>query len=214
MSGLHVFLTGATGYIGERLVPELLRRGHSVTVLARTKSKRRLPPGVEVVRGDALEAASFVGAVPPADTLVHLVGTPRPRPAKAADFRAIDLPSIQASVTAALMAGVRHLIYLSVAHPAPVMRAYIAVREEGEELVRRSGLAATVVRPWYVLGPGHRWPYLLLPVYWLLERIPSTCAGALRLGLVTREQMVSALVRAVEQVPTGVRVVEVPEIRA
>jgi uncharacterized protein YbjT (DUF2867 family) len=211
---LHVFLTGATGYIGERLVPELLHRGHSVTVLARTNSRRRLPPGVEVVRGDALEAASFVGAVPPADTLVHLVGTPRPSPAKAAEFRAIDLPSIQASVTAALMAGVRHLIYLSVAHPAPVMQAYIAVREEGEELVRRSGLAATLVRPWYVLGPGHRWPYLLLPLYWLLERIPSTRAGALRLGLVTREQMVATLVRAVEQVPTGVRVVEVPEIRA
>jgi uncharacterized protein YbjT (DUF2867 family) len=211
---LHVFLTGATGYIGEGLVPELLRRGHAVTALARVGSKRRLPPGVEVVRGDALEAASFVGAVPPADTLVHLVGTPRPGPAKAAEFRAVDLPSIKASVTAALMAGVRHLVYLSVAHPAPVMRAYIAVREEGEELVRRSGLAATLVRPWYVLGPGHRWPYLLLPLYWVLERIPSTHPGALRLGLVTRDQMVSALVRAVEQVPTGIRVVEVPEIRA
>jgi uncharacterized protein YbjT (DUF2867 family) len=211
---LHVFLTGATGYIAQGLLPELLRRAHAVKALVRVGSKARLERGVEVVRGDALDAGSFVGAVPPADTLVHLVGTPRPSPAKAAEFRAVDLPSIQASVTAALLAGVRHLVYLSVAQPAPVMRAYIAVRQEGEELVRRSGLAATLVRPWYVLGPAHRWPYLLLPLYRLLERIPATRAGALRLGLVTREQMVSALVRAVEQVPTGIRVVEVPEIRA
>ena len=94
------------------------------------------------------------------------------------------------------------------------MRAYIAVRQEGEALVRRSGLAATLIRPWYVLGPGHRWPYLMLPLYWALERIPSTRPGALRLGLVTREQIVAALVRAVEHMPTDVRVVEVPEIRA
>lgn len=213
-SGLHVFLTGATGYIGQGLLPGLLRRGHAVKALARAGSERRLPPGVEIVRGDALDAGSFVGGVPPADTLVHLVGTPRPSPAKAAAFRAVDLPSIKASVTAAQLAGVRHLIYLSVAHPAPVMRAYIAVRQEGEALVRHSGLAATLIRPWYVLGPGHRWPYLMLPLYWVLERIPSTRPGALRLGLVTREQIVAALVRAVEHMPTDVRVVEVPEIRA
>ena len=54
----------------------------------------------------------------------------------------------------------------------------------------------------------------MLPLYWALERIPSTRPGALRLGLVTREQMVAALVRAVEHMPTDVRVVEVPEIRA
>jgi uncharacterized protein YbjT (DUF2867 family) len=166
------------------------------------------------VCGDALDGESFAGGVAPADTLVHLVGTPRPSPAKAAEFRAVDLPSIRASVTAATRAGVRHLVYVSVAQPAPVMRAYVAVRQEGEELIRRSGLAATLLRPWYVLGPGHRWPYLLLPLYWLLERIPSTRPGASRLGLVTRAQMVSALVRAVEAVPEGVRVVEVPEIRA
>jgi uncharacterized protein YbjT (DUF2867 family) len=211
---LHVFLTGGTGYIGRSLIPGLLRRGHAVKALVREGSEGRLPPGVEVVRGDALDAVSFVGAVPPADTLVHLIGTPRPSPAKAAEFRAVDLSSINASVTAAQLAGVRHLVYVSVAQPAPVMRAYIAVRQEGEELVRRSGLPATLIRPWYVLGPGHRWPYLLLPLYWLLERIPSTRDGARRLALVTREQMVSALVRAIEHVPTGVRVVEVPEIRA
>jgi uncharacterized protein YbjT (DUF2867 family) len=102
---------------------------------------------------------------------------------------------------------------VSVAHPAPVMKAYIAVRQEGERLVRASGARATILRPWYVLGPGHLWPYALLPLYALLERLPSTAEGARRLGLVTRRQIVAALVQAVENPPDAVRIVEVPEIR-
>ncbi|HEX8243550.1 MAG TPA: hypothetical protein VF541_08645, partial [Longimicrobium sp.] len=73
---------------------------------------------------------------------------------------------------------------------------------------------ATFIRPWYVLGPGHRWAYALKPVYWLLERIPATREQARRLGLVTLDDMVAALVHAVENPPaSGLRVVEVPEIR-
>ena len=72
---------------------------------------------------------------------------------------------------------------------------------------------ATFLRPWYVLGPGHRWPYLLAPMYWIFERLPGTGDAARRIGLVTLPQMVAALVRAVENPARGVRVVEVPEIR-
>jgi hypothetical protein len=63
-----------------------------------------------------------------------------------------------------------------------------------------------------VLGPGHRWPYVLLPAYWLLEQLSATRETAQRLGLVTLDQMVNALVIAVES-PAASRVVEVPEIR-
>lgn len=164
--------------------------------------------------GDALEPGSYRDQVAPADTLVHLVGTPRPGPAKAAEFRRVDLVSAEAAISAALHAGVQHFVYLSVAQPAPVMRAYVAVRREAEALVRASGLVATFLRPWYVLGPRHRWPWLLLPMYAVLSVIPSTSDGARRLGLVTRRQMVGALVRAVEAPPDWVRVVEVPEIRS
>ena len=61
---------------------------------------------------------------------------------------------------------------------------------------------------------GHRWPYFLLPGYWLLEKLPPTREGARRLGLVTLAQMVSALVRAAEDPARGIRIVDVPGIRA
>jgi uncharacterized protein YbjT (DUF2867 family) len=84
------------------------------------------------------------------------------------------------------------------------MRAYIAARVEAEDAIRESGLTATILRPWYVLGPGRRWPILLGPI---LRRVSP------RLSLVTVEQMVAALADAVEHPPEGVRIVEVPEIR-
>lgn len=162
---------------------------------------------------DPLKDGSYLEAIKGAGTFVHLIGVPHPSPAKAAQFRAIDLPSAQVAIKAARDAGIRHFVYLSVAQPAPMMQAFIAVRSEGEEMIRASGLDATFVRPWYVLGPGHRWPYFLLPLYWIAEQLPATRESARRLGLVTISQMLKALVWAVENPPTGVRILDVPKIR-
>jgi uncharacterized protein YbjT (DUF2867 family) len=212
--GCCVFVTGSTGYLGRALIPVLLERGHTVRALVRAESAARVPRGAEVVVGDALRPATFVHAIAPADTLVHLIGTPHPSPAKAASFRAVDLASAESALAAALTAGVTHFVYVSVAQPAPVMRAYIEARQAAEARIRASGLAATIVRPWYVLGPGHRWPGLLLPVYALMERMPATRERAERLGLVTLAQMVAALTAAIEQGPAGERILNVPDIRA
>lgn len=209
-----VFITGGTGYLGGSLIPVLLERGHRVRALIRSGSKGVLPPGCEIVSGNALDANTYKHLIRPADTFVHLVGVPHPSPSKGAEFRKVDLVSGREAITAAAEVGVPHFVYLSVAHPAPMMKDYIAVRVECEALIQQRGLNATVLRPWYVLGPEHRWPYLLLPFYKLAEWLPFTREGARRLGLVTLRQMVLALAAAVENPTHGLRVVGVPEIRA
>jgi uncharacterized protein YbjT (DUF2867 family) len=208
-----VFITGGTGYLGRPLILQLMQRRHEVRALVRPGSEGKLPPGCTAVTGDALDANSYAGQIGPADTFVQLVGVSHPNPSKAAEFQRIDLASATGAVGAS-MPGVQHFDYVSVAQPAPVMKAYIAVRAECEAKIRESGVNATILRPWYVLGPGHRWPYVLVPAYWLMGMIPATRAGAHRLGLITLEHMVRALVRAIENPASGVRTVEVPEIRA
>jgi uncharacterized protein YbjT (DUF2867 family) len=213
MVKLQVFVAGATGYLGRPLIEALLARGHSVTALTRAGSAGRVPAGAFRLTGDALDAATYAARMPTGAIFVHLVGVAHPSPRKAREFQSIDLASVRASLAAARQAGAARFVYVSVAHPAPVMKAYIAARTAAEELIRASGLPATFLRPWYVLGPGHRWAYALLPLYWVLERVPSTRPTALRLGLVRRAEMIAALVDAVEQPSTGVRMVEVPEIK-
>ena len=208
-----VFITGGTGYLGSNLIPLLIERGHRVRALIRPGSRGKLPPGCEVVSGNALDAATYRHLIRPADTFVHLVGVPNPSPAKAAEFRAVDLVSGREAIGAAAELGLQHFIYLSVAHPAPMMRNYIAVRSDCESMIQERRLNATVLRPWYVLGPGHRWPYALLPIYKAAELLPFTRESARRLGLVTLQQMVLSLAEAVETPAQGIRIVEVPQIR-
>jgi uncharacterized protein YbjT (DUF2867 family) len=207
-----VFVAGGTGYMGRQLIPRLLARGHQVRALVRPGSESKLPSGCTAVLGDALDKSSYLAQIAPADTFVHLVGVAHPSPAKSAQFRSIDLVAAKAAIEAAAEAGLQHLIYL-MAQPAPMMKAYIAVRAECEALIRERRLNATILRPWYVLGPGHRWPYVLIPVYWMLGNLPTTREGAQRLGLLTLPQMIESLVEAVECPATGVSVKGVPDIR-
>jgi uncharacterized protein YbjT (DUF2867 family) len=210
----RVFVTGGTGYLGNSLIPVLIERGHQVRALIRPSSRGKLPAGCEVVSGNALDANTYRQLVRPCDTFIHLVGVPHPSPSKAEAFRAVDLVSGREAISVAAELGIAHFVYVSVAHPAPMMKAYIAVRTECEQMTQERRLNATVLRPWYVLGPDHRWPVALLPFYKLCEFLPFTREGAQRLGLVTLQQMVLALVEAVEFPAEGIRLMGVPEIRA
>jgi uncharacterized protein YbjT (DUF2867 family) len=213
MPSQRMFVTGGTGYLGSRLIPLLLERGHHVTALTRPQSASHVAHGAQAAIGNPLDAASVAEHLRSGNTIVQLVGVPKPAPWKGAQFRAVDRLSGLASIEAAKTAGVSHFVYVSVAHPAPIMQDYIAVRRECEDRLCASGLPASIVRPWYILGPGHWWPLALQPVYRLMERVSATKKSALRLGLVTIQQMLHVLVWAVEHPPDRVRIIEVPEIR-
>ena len=213
MSSRHVVVIGSTGYLGSRLIPRLIERGHTVTAVVRPGSHAKLIRGCRVVQANPLDKASLMPHLLAGDTVVQLVGAPKPAPWKGPQFRAVDLVAGRASIDAAQAASVDHFIYVSVAHPAPIMKDYIAVRRECEDRLRASGLRVTMVRPWYILGPGHWWPLVLQPAYRLMEMIPSTHDASRRLGLVTIHDMLTALVWSIEHLPESIRVIEVPEIR-
>ena len=209
----RVFVTGATGYIGGRLIPALCARDNQVIALARNESRHKISGGCSIVSGNALDANSYGDRVTGADTFIHLVGVSHPSPAKAQAFVEVDLRSGLEAVRVAREKGIEHFIYVSVAHPAPTMKAYIEARTSCEKAIRESHLNSTIVRPWYVLGPGHRWPYALIPFYALAEMFPATREGARRLGLVTINEMINTLAHAVANPAQGVRIIEAPEIR-
>src|SRR4051812_17396207 len=97
----NVFITGGTGYMGRRLIPLLLRRGHHVTAVAREGSQRNLPSGCEVIMADVLNASTWERHIRASHTLVHLVGVAHPSPAKALEFIDIDLRSAREAIRVA-----------------------------------------------------------------------------------------------------------------
>src|SRR3954454_10228247 len=101
MQSVNVFITGGTGYIGQRLIPALIARGHRVDALVRPGSERRLPADATPIVGNVLARGSFEPAICAGSVVVHLVGTPHPSPARAAQFEAVDFVSARECIAAA-----------------------------------------------------------------------------------------------------------------
>src|SRR5438105_6582980 len=209
-----IFITGGTGYIGSRLVEQLLQRKYRVTALVRKGSEHKVPAGADVVTGNPFDARTFAQHVPPKAIYIQLLGVSHPSPKKAKLFNEIDLKSVKASVDAAANAHSSHFIYISVAmSPTSIMKAYQDVRKQGEEYCLSKNLNCTFIRPWYVIGPGHWWPVLLFPFYGIAELIPSLRQKARASALVTISQILNTLIKAVEEMPASRVVYEIRDIR-
>ncbi|MET9907677.1 SDR family oxidoreductase [Streptomyces sp. NPDC006476] len=170
--GLTCLVTGATGYIGGRLVPELLAAGHRVRCLARSPGKLRDHPWagrVEVVRGDVTDADSIAAALRGVDVayyLVHALGTGE-------DFEETDRRAARLFGEAARAAGVRRIVYLGGLTPSGVaeqeLSPHLRSRAEVGRILLDSGVPTTVLRAAVVIGSGSASFEMLR---YLTERLP------------------------------------------
>jgi uncharacterized protein YbjT (DUF2867 family) len=165
-------VTGVTGSIGGRLVPELLAAGWRVRALARHPERLRGRPwadDVEVVRGDAADPAAVAAAmadVHVAYYLLHAIGTGR-------DFAALDRRTALLFGRTAREAGVARIVYLGGLYPEDVpgerLSAHLESRREVGELLLASGVPTTVLRAAVILGSGSASFEMLR---YLTERLP------------------------------------------
>jgi len=150
-----LFLTGITGFIGERLAQRASEAGHQLTGLSRSAINATSQPNArQVVQGDLLEPDSYRDALIQADTILHLAAaTGRATPAE--HFR-VNREGTRRLLEACREAGVRRLIFVStiaVTYPDKKRYYYAQAKQQAEELVRESGVMYTIVRPTIVVGP-------------------------------------------------------------
>ncbi|KDQ71017.1 SDR family oxidoreductase [Streptomyces sp. NTK 937] len=171
-SGLRCLVTGATGYIGGRLVPELLEAGHQVRCLARTPKKLRDLPWtkqVEVARGDVTDPESLGAAMRDTDVayyLVHALGS-------GTGFEETDRRAARIFGERARAAGVRRIVYLGGLTPAEVpereLSPHLRSRAEVGHILLASGVPTTVLRAAVIIGSGSASFEMLR---YLTERLP------------------------------------------
>jgi uncharacterized protein YbjT (DUF2867 family) len=149
-----ILVTGATGYLGGRLVPRLLATGRRVRCLARNPERLagRRWPGVEVVKGDVSDPASLESAlrgVTQAYYLVHAMGE------DSADFRGRDLRQARTFAEACAKAGVRRIIYLGgLGDPTHHRSDHLVSRQEVGVALAASGVPVLEFRAAVIVGSG------------------------------------------------------------
>ena len=145
-------LTGATGYIGGRLLRRLERDGSAVRCLCRNPETLgwRVAPGTEVVRGDLLQPASLDAAFFGVDTAFYLVHSMN----SGEEFEAEERRAAHNFAVAACKAGVRRIIYLGgLAHGAE-LSAHMRSRVETGNILRASGVPVIEFQASIVIGSG------------------------------------------------------------
>lgn len=162
---MKIVVTGGTGFVGTHLVNALLRRGHTVAVLARhtDDARNRFNRPVERVRGDVLYPPSLVSAFAGRDAVIHLVGIIHEK--GELTFDRAHREGTENVVAAARDANVRRLIHMSAMGTSEDSPSeYGRSKAAGERAVRESGLDWTVFRPSIVFGPGDGFVSLLAPI--------------------------------------------------
>ncbi|MCZ2858800.1 SDR family oxidoreductase [Blastococcus sp. VKM Ac-2987] len=151
---LTCLVTGATGYVGGRLVPELLAAGHRVRVMSRSPERLRDHPwagNVEIVRADAGDAASVAEACTGVDVVYYLIHALGSGP----EFEAADRHTATVMARAVREAGVGRLVYLSGLEPEDEeLSPHLRSRAEVARILLGSGVPTVVLRAAVVLGSG------------------------------------------------------------
>lgn len=166
---MYILVTGANGYVGGRLVPHLLSRGHAVRCMVRDPGRlqgRAWADHVDIVAADVLTPASLVPALANIDVayyLVHSLGAGR-------DFHDRDVRAARAFGEAAAAAGVARIIYLGgLGDSSDALSEHLRSRQETGAALRSGGVPVTEFRAAVIVGSGS---VSFEMIRYLAERVP------------------------------------------
>jgi uncharacterized protein YbjT (DUF2867 family) len=206
---MKILVTGATGYIGGRLVPRLLARGHTVHCLARDPARLQGRPWVEQVRvvpGDVLEPATLDAALAGIEVayyLVHSMGGGH-------DYHARDVAAARAFGHAARLAGVRRLIYLgALGEAASDLSEHLRSRQATGDALRAPGVRVTEFRAAVIVGSGS---LSFEMIRYLTERVPvMVCPSWVytRIQPIAVQNVLDYLVAALDVPASSGRVIDI-----
>ncbi len=150
-----ILLTGATGYVGGRLLPTLLEHDHTVRALVRRPEQAQLPAGVEVAGGDVIEDRGLDAALEGVDVAYYLVHSMGRGSGSTAQFAASDRRGAANFGRAAKAAGVRRVIYLGGLDAGEEHSSeHLQSRHETAEVLREHVDELVYVRAAMILGQG------------------------------------------------------------
>ncbi len=217
ISGVEILLTGASGFVGSRLLPELLRDGHTVRAMTRDPARLRAQApkdarALEVVRGDAVSGEGLAGALAGVELAYYLIHSMEPAAGGGDGFVERELLAAENFAQAARAAAVRRIVYLGGLVPRWGSRSarsrHLASREAVESVLLAAVPDSLALRASIVIGARSRSFRLLVR---LVERMPVLALPSwerFRTQPID-ERDVTAMLRAAARSPVSGEVLEV-----
>lgn len=199
---MRILLTGAGGFLGSRLLPQLLARGHTVRALYRSTLPDPLPAGVEVVQGDLLDQALCHSLCQGIDAVIHLAAQAHVG-SSAQEQRRSTFDAACTLGAAAAATQVQNFIYISSSKARfPTHSPYAAAKLAAEQhllVLHASGaLPVVCLRPALVYGPGMRGNLATLLRWLQRPQLPVFPASPQPMGMISREDCCTAIALALE----------------
>jgi nucleoside-diphosphate-sugar epimerase len=192
----RLFLTGATGGLGRKLLPALLESGCEVSALCRGPAAR-LPAGVRLVAGDLLASATYEEALSGIDTVLHLAAVTHTN--RTRDYFRVNTEGTRLLLEAAERRAVSRFVFVSTRAVAEEGGPYCRSKKLAEDLVRAGGTAWTILRPAEVYGVEDREAVGAL-IGWIerLPFVPLIGSGAYSMAPVHVDDVCAAIVKVLE----------------
>lgn len=202
---MKIFLTGSTGFVGERILQDLRENKHHVRCIARQGSEQKLAQykDVDIVHGDITDASSLNGKLAGCDAVINLVGIIREFPGKGITFKKLHYEGTANLVGAARSQGVRRFIQMSALGARPNGKTqYQQTKFRAEECVRNSGLDYTIFRPSIIFGQGDKFVNLFANMLKTQQFVPVIGNGRYQMQPVAVENVSMGFVKSIERKDT------------
>lgn len=199
---MRIFIAGGTGFVGAHLVEALREKGHELRLLVHRRSPGSTA-GIDQIEGDVTNLESFQQAASGCDAVINLVGIIREFPARGITFERLHVRATANMLAATRTAGIRRYLQMSALGTRPdAVSRYHQTKFRAEELVRSSGLDASILRPSLIYGPGDSFINMLAGQLRLIPVMPVIGSGRYRLQPIHVDDVARCFALALEMPET------------
>ena len=206
---MKIFLTGSTGFVGKRILQDLLENKYQVRCLVRKGSEQKIShykdpvlvkTGIDIVNGDIADAASLDGKLEGCDAVINLVGIIREFRGKGITYEKLHYEGTANLVKAAWSQKVRRFIQMSALGARPDGKTqYQQTKFRAEECIRTSGFDYTIFRPSIIFGPGDKFVNLFANMLRTQQFVPVVGNGRYQMQPVAVENVSMGFVKSIER---------------
>ncbi len=207
---MQVLVTGATGFLGRRVVPELQEHHHQVRCLVHTPGRERVftPRSVDIHYGSVLDSNALAAAFYDVEAVVHLVGIIRRR--RGLTYDLINRQGVANVLAAAKESGVKHFVLVSAIGAADNRSyPYLYSKWQGEQEVVKSGLSYTIIQSSIMFGAGDEFLNTVAGLVRIFPLVPVVGSGRNRLQPIAVEDMARCIALAVDREDMKGKTIEV-----